>query len=503
MEYRKKKKQMCSNWVLAIFIIVAVLLIAAAAIFKHVAETDSKKRLKEIDREIQYQGLVTHLKKIDTIHEGRWFEANINTTANYIEKTLSAYIGHYYESERRPVSVTAYDLLPGTAVLGAIFSGSQVNYVPGLDFSVEVPPACSVDINDTLTVVQGDGCVPGDYAEGSLSIVRTTTRCSFDARVAAAAEANVTGLIVILEPGAEVADPAKRRTVMRPLPVFTVRDPAGAALVIAVESGAKAGLTVSVHIAAEFNTTVKTSYNLLISSKIHKTNDTVVVGAQMDSSPLAGPAVNDNGSGMAAVLEFAKLAAQYNIFKSAQQKVVFAFWGLGEEGQLGSIGYLESIKGTAEFDSIVAYVNAYMLGSPNYAYFVTDAAGASGEMYNASAYINYKLAGKYIKSKAGKCEVAAPADIDSDHLSFWNAGIPSTNICSGADGWKTAEEYEKYGGYIYAPYDSCYHRTCDNLKHLNKKPFELLAKAVAYTAESLIVEKDVRTVLANGGKAHN
>lgn len=496
MEYRKKKKQMCSNWVLAIFIIVAVLLLAAAAIFKKVAETESKKRLKQIDREVQYQNLVSHLKKLDSIKDGRWSPANYNTTANYIEKTLSPYIGTYYTAERRPVNVTAYDLVADSAIFNATFTGEPVTYVSGIDFSVDVPPDHYAYVEENLTVPENDGCNSSDYSYDSLSIVHDGGRCTKEDRINAAAEAGVQALIIILEPGKELTPPTKRRTMKRPIPVFTVRDSVGAAIMIAVKTGGKLGYNVKVVVSCNFTLDVKTSYNLLISSKIHKTNNTIVLGAHMDSSPLAGTAVNDNGSGMAAVLEFAKLAAQYNIYKSAYQKVVFAFWGLGEEGQLGSMAYLDDMEGTPELDNIVAYINAFMLGSPNYAYFVTNASEvATASAHTGTYYLNYNLTGKYIRSKSGKCEIASPNAFVSDHIPFWELGIPAINICSGADGSKTASEYDRYGGYIYAPYDSCFHRTCDNLKHLDKAPFELLSKAVAYTAESLIVEEDIRKVI--------
>lgn len=498
MEYRKKKKQMCSNWVLAIIIIAACFLIAAAAVFKAVAEADSKKRLKQLDNEVQYQNLVVHLKKLDTIKDGRWNEANINKTATYLHKTLSSYLSKYYDEERRPVTMTAYDLVPESAVFTAIFSGSKVTYEPGLDFSVEVPPEGYADINDVLAIADNDGCSPSDYVENSLTIVRasSSSTCTFEERIAAAAEANVTGLIIILRPEEELTPPTKRRTVMRSIPVFTVRDPAGSALVIAVESGARAGLEVNVNVACNFTTEVKTSYNLLFTSKVHKTNHTVIVGAHMDSSPLSGTAVNDNGSGMAAVLELARLAAEYDVYKSAQQKIIFAFWGLGEEGQLGSLGYLEDIKGTQEFDDIVAYINADMLGSPNYAYFVTNPEAARGQkMYNATYELCYNIVANYIHKKTKKYSWAAPSAMQSDHLSFWSMGIPTVNICSGTDGTKTAEEYEMYGGYIYAPYDSCYHRSCDNLKHMKREPFEILAKTVAHTAETLLVDTDITKTL--------
>ena len=494
MDYnKKKKKQLCSNWVLAIFIIVAILLVAGACIFKAVAESDSKKRLKLIENEIKYQGIVTHLKQLDILRKGRSTPENYNRTASYIKEALKPY-NSYYTYTEHPVKITVFDLVPGSAILEAVFTGTRVVYVPELDFSVEVPPSNNASFHENLTLAQNGGCNASDYEKDTLAIVDTTPLCSFDDIIEAATNAEVKGVIIVLDPGKTPTPPTKRRTTRRSVPVFTLRDAAGSAMLVAVEAGAKVGQRVTVTAGCKFTETVKTSYNLLVYSNTYKTNNTIILGAHMDSSSDSGPAINDNGSGIATILEFAKLSAQYNIYKEAQQRIVYAFWGLEEEGQLGSLTYINELTPGERYNT-VAYVNAYMLGSPNYAYFVSNASEALPRAYAGTAYINYNITGTYITKKAGNCEVAPVASVTSDHVSFMEAGIPTVNICSGADGAKTKEEYYIYGGYIYAPYDSCHHRTCDTLAHIARKPLEILAKAVAHTTETLLVEKNIREVL--------
>ncbi len=63
------------------------------------------------------------------------------------------------------------------------------------------------------------------------------------------------------------------------------------------------------------------------------TNSIVVVGAHLDSVA-AGPGINDNGSGTAAILEIAIQVAEEKI--KLQNKLRFAFWGAEESGLLGS-----------------------------------------------------------------------------------------------------------------------------------------------------------------------
>ena len=56
-----------------------------------------------------------------------------------------------------------------------------------------------------------------------------------------------------------------------------------------------------------------------------------MAGAHLDSV-LAGPGINDNGSGSAAILEAAEQLAKVN----PQNTLRFAWWGAEESGLVGS-----------------------------------------------------------------------------------------------------------------------------------------------------------------------
>jgi Peptidase family M28 len=78
----------------------------------------------------------------------------------------------------------------------------------------------------------------------------------------------------------------------------------------------------------------------------------VMVGAHLDSVP-AGPGINDNGSGVAAVLE---TALQMGSSPAVHNAVRFAFWGAEEIGLLGSANYLQSLN-VDELKDIALYLN--------------------------------------------------------------------------------------------------------------------------------------------------
>ena len=89
--------------------------------------------------------------------------------------------------------------------------------------------------------------------------------------------------------------------------------------------------------------------------------NTVVVGGHLDSVQ-EGPGINDNGSGVAAILETAKWMKENGI--TPVNRVVFAFWGAEEDGLYGSQHYVDELS-KAEKDQTAANLNVDMAASPN------------------------------------------------------------------------------------------------------------------------------------------
>ena len=92
-----------------------------------------------------------------------------------------------------------------------------------------------------------------------------------------------------------------------------------------------------------------------------------MTGAHLDSVA-EGPGINDNGSGVAAVLE---TALQLGSSPDVKYAVRFGFWGAEELGLLGSNDYVASLDVDALKD-IALYLNFDMIASPNPGYFTID-----------------------------------------------------------------------------------------------------------------------------------
>src|ERR1700750_2038019 len=73
---------------------------------------------------------------------------------------------------------------------------------------------------------------------------------------------------------------------------------------------------------------VEKTRNVLAQTKPGSPRDVVMVGGHLDSVP-AGPGIDDNGSGVAAVLE---TALQMGSSPAVHDAVRFAFWGAEEIG---------------------------------------------------------------------------------------------------------------------------------------------------------------------------
>ena len=56
---------------------------------------------------------------------------------------------------------------------------------------------------------------------------------------------------------------------------------------------------------------------------------------------------------------------------------------------------------------------------------------------------------------------------------------------TGADGTKTADEADGFGGTADEAYDACYHKACDTIDNLALDALERNAGAAAYAVETL------------------
>lgn len=229
-------------------------------------------------------------------------------------------------------------------------------------------------------------------------------------------------------------------------------------------------------------TTVKvTSRNILAQTKTGSEHDVVMVGAHLDGAP-GGPGINDNGSGVAAVLE---TALQLGPSPTVTNAVRFAFWGAAEQQLGGSTDYVFGLD-RDQLNDIAVYLNFDMLASPNPGFFTYDGDQsalpgrdiAPGDVPTGSAGVERTLAG-YL-NLVGVRPADMPLSSDTDYSPFVVAGVPVGGITTGASQLKTTAQARLWGGKPGAAFDPNYHGPGDTIAKINRHALALTGSAVAF-----------------------
>ncbi|KES04935.1 peptidase M28 [Streptomyces toyocaensis] len=189
-------------------------------------------------------------------------------------------------------------------------------------------------------------------------------------------------------------------------------------------------------------------------------------GAHLDGVS-AGPGMNDNGSGSAALLENALELARQN--PTMLNRVRFAWWTDEEQGLNGSDFYVRSLS-SGDRAKIKAYYNFDMVASTNGGYFINhinSAAAAPMKEYWASL----DLAPEENTEGAGR----------SDDYSFERYSIATSGYAMGASARKTSAQAAKWGGTAGRAYDPCYHASCDTISNINLTGLNRASDGIAYT----------------------
>jgi aminopeptidase S len=220
----------------------------------------------------------------------------------------------------------------------------------------------------------------------------------------------------------------------------------------------------------QFTSSGRTGYNLIADWPGGDTNQVVMAGSHLDSVT-AGPGINDNGSGSAAILETALAVsrAQYQPTKHLR----FAWWGAEELGMVGSKYYVNSLS-SVNRAKISDYLNFDMIGSPNPGYFVYDDDPTIEKTFK-----------DYFAGVGIATEPETEGDGRSDHSPFKNAGIPVGGLFSGADYIKTAAQAAKWGGTSGQAFDRCYHASCDTASNIDDTALNRNADALAHAVWTL------------------
>ncbi|WP_371617396.1 M28 family metallopeptidase [Streptomyces sp. NBC_00454] len=229
--------------------------------------------------------------------------------------------------------------------------------------------------------------------------------------------------------------------------------------------------------AAGFTTTLQTftssgatGYNLIADWPGGDPNSVLMSGSHLDSVN-AGPGINDNGSGSAAILETALAVSRAQLQPTKHLR--FGWWGAEELGMIGSKYYVNNLP-AAEKSKISGYLNFDMIGSPNPGYFVYD-----DDPTIEQTFKNF-YAGLSIPT-----EIETEGDGRSDHAPFKSAGIPVGGLFSGADYTKTAAQAQKWGGTSGRAFDACYHASCDTSANIDDTALDRNSDAIAYAVWNL------------------
>jgi Zn-dependent M28 family amino/carboxypeptidase len=312
------------------------------------------------------------------------------------------------------------------------------------------------DVEGPLVELSASGCDAGDFAEvDSGDVVLTTEGGCFRRQQALnAVDAGAAALIV----GYVDRGPGE---IFRP----TLIDPAGIDIpVVSVTAEAVEALRASpgddVRLAVDTEREPSTVRNVV--AQLGDGERVVMLGAHLDSV-LEGPGINDNGSGVAALLEIARALAADGVPDGTAVRI--GLWGAEELGTVGSRAYVESIE-----DEPVAYLNLDMAGSVNGLTLVYDDSGAApGSEAITDAYITWLEA-------RGEESHAVDLSGSSDHVGFQQAGIPTGGLFSGATDSGSAAQPAASADGEPAP-DPCYHLACDTVENVDLERVALFAEA--------------------------
>ncbi|WP_123027103.1 M28 family metallopeptidase [Mycolicibacterium stellerae] len=433
------------------------------------AATDFASKLRD---RVKADAMMAHLQELQEIadaHDGNRAlgTAGYDASVDYVAKML--------RDKGFDVQTPEFEVrLPFAEDPRLTVGGASIEAKP-LQFTIGTPqrgvsgPLVAARVEDT------PGCTASDYdglpVAGALVLVDRGS-CQFSQKQAAAAERGAVALIVANndegdEMGGTLGEDSNPK-----IPVVSITNASGERLRAAPGEST---------LVLDAGVRVEKSRNVIAQTKTGSTADVVMVGAHLDSVP-EGPGINDNGSGVAAVLE---TALQLGPSPAVQNAVRFGFWGAEELGLKGSNNYVQSLN-VDQLKDIALYLNFDMLGSPNPGYFTYDGDQSvppnprdpNPRVPEGSAGIERDFVA-YLK-EVGKTAQDTGFDGRSDYDGFTLAGVPAGGLYSGAEEKMTRQQAELWDGKADEPFDPNYHKKSDTLDHVDRDALAINGAGVGY-----------------------
>lgn len=308
------------------------------------------------------------------------------------------------------------------------------------------------------------GCEAADYGDvrGALAIV-DDTGCSVVVKQNAAVAKGAVGLLVVSAGGTKgLFEPGYYQKLT--LPVAVIDRTTDAAL---------RRTSAAVRLTLDAQASVARSRNVIAQTTTGDTGNVVMAGANLDSAPRS-PGINDNGTGVAALLSIAQALGSAPADGNA---VRFAFWG---SESLGAAGKYVSGLDAGQLDDIAAYLDADMLGSQNAGFFTYDGdqSAAVNEAPEGSAGIERTLAG-YL-NLAGVRPADIPLDNAGDYSPFLTAGVPVGGLTTGSTQQKSAAQARLWGGRAGVAFDPNHGTARDDIANVDHRALSITGPALAF-----------------------
>ncbi|HEY6697689.1 MAG TPA: M20/M25/M40 family metallo-hydrolase [Acidimicrobiales bacterium] len=402
-----------------------------------------------------------------------------NASVDYVVGRLEA---AGYDPTVQEFDYTAFQVL-GPSALQQTAPGT-VTYTEGVQFDVidqsdpgDVTAAVTgVDLQLGIGNTSTSGCEATDFAgfpAGNIALLQRGT-CTSELKAENAAAAGAVGIVIFNQGNTDAEDRQNIPAVTLSANNTSGIPVLGTTYALGAQLAGIQGLEMRVF--ANSSREILPTFNVLAETSHGDDSNVVMVGAHLDSVS-AGPGINDNGSGSAAILE---VAEQMKKVKPTNT-VRFAWWGAEESGLVGSTFYVGSLTEEEQAD-IALYLNFDMVGSPNFVRFIYDGDGSAFELPGPEGSAAIEALFEDFYADRGLAFEPTAFDGRSDYGPFIAEGvdIPAGGLFTGAEGRKTAEQQAIYGGTVGEQYDPCYHAACDTFSNNSNEVLDLNADAIAF-----------------------